>query len=177
MVRLHDMVRSKIIHENSIRVLSELCEILYLQLPEGSKEENLIRGKHLSKNRRDRYLILSTICDYLDGYHDISEAYFGVIRTIIEDIQHRLVFRAQAYIRDEIERYQSNPPDLDYPDPSKASNTRIGSVGDTDEQALEIGGPKSDPSWFPTLFRSLDLLSKLYCSIKVGLFPGSSSFF
>jgi hypothetical protein len=52
MARLHDMVRSKIIHENSVRVLSELCEILYLQLPEGSKEESLIRGKPLVKNSR-----------------------------------------------------------------------------------------------------------------------------
>jgi hypothetical protein len=110
--------------------------------------------------------ILFSIYD-LDGYRDISEAYFGVIRIIIEDIQHRLVFRAQTYIRDEIERYQPTSEDLDYPNRSKPSDTEMQNVDDTDESASKFGGPKSDPSWFPTLFRSLDLLSKLYCSIKV----------
>jgi hypothetical protein len=43
---LHDVVRPKIIHESRAEVLSELCEILLLQLPEDGKDD---RGAVLCK--------------------------------------------------------------------------------------------------------------------------------
>jgi hypothetical protein len=39
MNELYDIVRPKIIHESHVELLSELCEILQLQLPEDNREK------------------------------------------------------------------------------------------------------------------------------------------
>jgi hypothetical protein len=44
-----------------------------------------------------------------------------LIQPTLEDAQTRLVFRAQAILRDEIENYRPKPKDLDYPPRNQAA--------------------------------------------------------
>ena len=43
-------------------------------------------------------------------------AFGGVVRQMLEDVQQRIVFRAQRYIQTDIRGYNPAPGDLAYPD-------------------------------------------------------------
>lgn len=43
-------------------------------------------------------------------------AFGGVVRQMLEDVQQRIVFRAQRYIQTDIRGYNHAPGDLAYPD-------------------------------------------------------------
>lgn len=87
---LYDHLRPRIIHETKLLKLCELCTLLqtrYLLDPEEEGE-----------------------------YPNPTQLDFSVlIQPALQDAQTRLVFRAQAVLRDEIERYKPRPEDLDYP--------------------------------------------------------------
>jgi len=42
-------------------------------------------------------------------------AYQSAMTNILEDIQNKLIFRAEAFVRKEIEGYRPTAADLDYP--------------------------------------------------------------
>lgn len=47
--------------------------------------------------------------------HELA-AFGGVVRQMLEDVQQRIVFRAQRYIQTDIRGYSPAPGDLAYPD-------------------------------------------------------------
>ncbi|PGH35512.1 hypothetical protein GX50_01614 [[Emmonsia] crescens] len=87
---LYDHLRPRIIRETKLIKLCQLCSLLqtrYLSDPEDEGE-----------------------------FADPTQLDFSVlIQPALEDAQTRLVFRAQAILRDEIEKYKPRPEDLDYP--------------------------------------------------------------
>jgi hypothetical protein len=166
---LYDHLRPKIIHEDKVIKLCQLCILLqsrYLPDPEDDGE-----------------------------FADPHQLDFSVlIQPVLEDAQTRLVFRAQAILRDEIERYKPRPEDIDYP----THNRRVASSGgnrppmsagrkrpttpvpktprvvdedldsptetdcrwDFDSQAVFEG-------WYPTLRKAIWLLSRIYRLVNV----------
>ncbi|OAX84250.1 hypothetical protein ACJ72_01390 [Emergomyces africanus] len=117
--------------------LEAVCEPLYDHLrPRIIRETKLIKLCQLCSLLQTRYLFDSED----DGeFADPTQLDFSVlIQPALEDAQTRLVFRAQAILRDEIEKYKPRPEDLDYParnrkvlvpesddnKPSSASNRR-----------------------------------------------------
>lgn len=86
---LYDHLRPRIIHENRI---SKLCSLV-----------TLLQTRYLHDEEED-------------GIPDLNQLDFSIlIQPALEDAQSRLVFRAQAILRDEIEFYKPKPEDLDYP--------------------------------------------------------------
>ncbi|KLJ08996.1 hypothetical protein EMPG_15558 [Blastomyces silverae] len=87
---LYDHLRPRIIRETKLIKLCQLCSLLqtrYLSDPEDEGE-----------------------------FADPTQLDFSVlIQPALEDAQTRLVFRAQAILRDEIEKYKPRAEDLDYP--------------------------------------------------------------
>ncbi|PGG99771.1 hypothetical protein GX51_06143 [Blastomyces parvus] len=87
---LYDHLRPRIIRETKLIKLCQLCSLLqtrYLSDPEDEGE-----------------------------FPDPTQLDFSVlIQPALEDAQTRLVFRAQAILRDEIEKYKPRAEDLDYP--------------------------------------------------------------
>ncbi|QSS49903.1 golgi complex component Cog3 [Histoplasma capsulatum var. duboisii H88] len=87
---LYDHLRPRIIRETKLIKLCQLCSLLqtrYLSDPEDEGE-----------------------CA------DPTQLDFSIlIQPALEDAQTRLVFRTQAILRDEIEKYKPRPEDLDYP--------------------------------------------------------------
>jgi len=43
-------------------------------------------------------------------------AYQAAMTSILEDVQNKLIFRAQAYITRHVDRFSPKPEDLNYPD-------------------------------------------------------------
>ncbi|RUP45831.1 LOW QUALITY PROTEIN: Sec34-like family-domain-containing protein, partial [Jimgerdemannia flammicorona] len=175
-----------------------------------------------------------------DG-QDQGLAFSYLIRHVLQDAQQRLIFRAQSYIRTEIQVFMPKPEDLDYPAKLRSlrrssilsqptstrsisfptavrqsdgpatltveedgSETMVATDGDTSKptswadtttaDATTVASPtlsqrplslynanvssltSTDPSitaemykgWYPTLQRTLWILSKLYRCVKVG---------
>ncbi|KAI9798598.1 MAG: Golgi transport complex subunit 3 [Piccolia ochrophora] len=87
---LYDHLRPRIIHETQLLKLCELC--------------TLIQTRYMRDQDEDA------------DAEDPSQLDFSrLIHPALEDTQTRLVFRAQAISRDEIENYRPKPEDLNYP--------------------------------------------------------------
>ncbi|KAF9106589.1 Golgi transport complex subunit 3 [Mortierella sp. GBA35] len=184
---LYDYLRPRIIHENKIDILSELCVVMNIQQSDIPIDEN----SHLAF-----------------GY---------LIRNMLQDTQHRLVYRAQAFIRSEIQNFKPTPNILDYParlkaapilPPGTETPTRSGSsqhaqrpsdVESIAESIPEVSSPTpsltgsftggyfSSPTlqqfnesaemyqgWYPTLQRTLWLLTKIYKCVEQTIFDDLS---
>lgn len=62
-------------------------------------------------------------------------AFGGVVRQMLEDVQQRIVFRAQRYIQTDIRGYNPAPGDLAYPDKLIVANeatTQDETISDSD---------------------------------------------
>jgi len=82
---------------------------------------------------------------YLEKY---AEPVLKIYNQIINDIQERLIFQAQRYLKDEIDNHNPNEKDLEnYP-------TKI-----------QIKENIEDNDWYPILTRTLYCLTKLYATI------------
>ncbi|CEP06997.1 hypothetical protein [Parasitella parasitica] len=174
---LYDYLRPRIIHENDIITLSELCNVFLMYVMQD--ENDLVLG-------------------IMDDKNDVK---FGhLIQNILQDTQARLVFRAQMFIHNDIQNYQAKPQDFEnvyqqqFPhheqDKQKTSvvleaNTTVASTAtlaiteeDTSDtqstqsarSSLLADGHDKSSGWFPTLQKTLWILSKLYRCVQNGVF-------
>ncbi|PGH11319.1 hypothetical protein AJ79_04935 [Helicocarpus griseus UAMH5409] len=169
---LYDHLRPRIIRETKLVKLCQLCSLLqtrYLSDPEDETE-----------------------------YTDPNQLDFSIlIQPALEDAQTRLVFRAQAILRDDIEKYKPRPEDLDYP----ARNRKVilpGSNGKDRRQSFaepttpvpkmpmvvdkDPDSPQDRDSrwdfdsrsvfegWYPTLRKAVWLLSRIYRLVNSTVF-------
>ncbi|MCJ1414536.1 Golgi transport complex subunit 3 [Xylographa parallela] len=168
---LYDHLRPRIIHENQLLKLCELCTLLQTRYMRDQDEES----EMVDLNQLD----FSTL-----------------IQSALEDAQTRLVFRTQAILRDEIENYKPKPEDLDYPIHNKqvtlpgskhngpVTSGRKGSVAETSIPKDPVIVEESDsPSarygfdveatfqgWYPTLRKAIWLLSRIYRLVNSAVF-------
>ncbi|KAF7728396.1 Golgi transport complex subunit 3 [Apophysomyces ossiformis] len=175
---LYDYLRPRIIHETEIPTLSELCNIFQIYVTQ--ENDNLTTDK---SERR--------------------EMMFGhLMRNIYEDAQARLVFRAQMFIHNDINKHQAKAEDFDTPAPflqqqsplTFARHTQTPPRGDTpatldveedsDTQSVTSSHKQASTSdlpalteenvisrgWFPTLQKTLWILSKLYRCVQTSVF-------
>ncbi|KAI9823282.1 MAG: Golgi transport complex subunit 3 [Thelocarpon impressellum] len=93
---LYDHLRPRIIHEISLPKLCELC--------------TLIQTRYMRDQDEEAEVVETSQLDFS-----------SLVQPALEDAQTRIVFRAQAILRDEIENFRPKADDLDYP----ACNRRI----------------------------------------------------
>ena len=167
---LYDHLRPRIIHENQLLKLCELCTLFQTRYMRDQDEEMEV----IDANQLDFSLL---------------------IHSALEDAQTRLVFRTQAVLRDDIEHYRPKAEDLNYP----ARNRRVLPSGSkangpiTSGRKGSIAEPKTpvpkDPvivdeadspsgrygfdleaafrGWYPTLRKAIWLLSRIYRLVNV----------
>lgn len=168
---LYDHLRPRIIHEDKIVKLCQLCTLLqtrYLFDPDEETEQ-------VDTNQLD---------------------FSSLIQPVLEDVQTRIVFRAQAFLRDEIERYKPRPEDIDTQSRKRhslpATNGQVPGAKVTPADAV-INQPsvtkeaddaatesqlESDSKWdydaqnvlsgwYPTLRKAIWLLSRIYRLVNV----------
>ena len=96
----------------------------------------------------------------------------------IHDLQGKLIFLTQTYIRDEVETFEPSAQDLDYPafltrnDPEPAADAApagAASPRDGADGAARKGESMYD-SWYPPLRSCLTCLSKLYRCVETAVF-------
>ena len=171
---LYDHLRPRIIHENQLIKLCELCTLLQTRYMHDQDDDS----DSIEANRFDFSIL---------------------ILPALEDAQTRLVFRTQAILRDEIEHYRPKPEELDYP----ARNRRVSLTGTKTHVPVTSGrkGSIAEPTtpmpktpivveegdspnglwgfdteaafegWYPTLRKAIWLLSRIYRLVNVNGYP------
>ena len=168
---LYDHIRPRIIHETQLLKLCELCTLL-----------------------QTRYMH-----DQDEDFEPIEAGQFDfsiLVHPALEDAQTRLVFRAQAILRDEIERYKPKKEEVEYP----ARNRQVSLSGTKSQRPAATSGRKgsiAEPTtplpktpmvveegdlpngrwgfdteaafqgWYPTLRKAIWLLSRIYRLVNV----------
>jgi len=162
---LYDYLRPMIIHENRIDTLSELCRILL---------NNLTETNAISHRKKEDYELKLS---------------FLVINNILKDAQQRLAFRAQSFIKQDIEGFKISDKDLigflrisesvrkanlqkekdnlkKTISDAQINNMTKNNNEDNDLGKVVYGGGE----WYPTLQRTLYILTKLYHVINQSVF-------
>ena len=119
---------------------------------------------------------LAELCSILHGCIDAEQdqdarnAVQLSLFKILQDTQARFVFRAQNYLRNEIQMFKPSVADLDYPKrlDGKCQASKPVEVSYRIEMtATSVDTSSPYGKWYPTLERTLYILSKLYVSIQV----------
>ncbi|CAO3589282.1 unnamed protein product [Absidia cylindrospora] len=184
---LHDHLRPRIIHEVSIPVLSELCNVFQMYVMQDNQQYRT--GDDTDTSARK---------DIIFGH---------LIQDVLEDAQSRLVFRAQTYVHNDIQRYQLKPEDLqlsranigtsphatdsqsiqqnqeqaslepatlaiddDQSDNQSTSTATQDKNTTTDPDVLLGEGSNATLGWYPTLQKTMWILIKLYHCVQTGVF-------
>ncbi|KAK1927132.1 Sec34-like family-domain-containing protein [Papiliotrema laurentii] len=102
-----------------------------------------------------------------------------LLRMVLQDAQTRLVFRAQALLRADVEYYVPKDGDLDYPDKIKGQSGKLVQrqmnvsldPDDDDEPAfLSLPSTVVQETWYPPLRVTLWVLSCLYTYVDAAVF-------
>ncbi|XP_032529031.2 conserved oligomeric Golgi complex subunit 3 [Danaus plexippus] len=168
---LYETLRPQIIHINHLETLAELCVILRVEVIEEQVND------------------------------DPALSPLGAAaRSLLQDAQERLVYRAHVHLRDDVLRYRPAPGDLAYPDKLlmmeqialslqeqslKRSDSRNSMVSDTSSTSQEVANinieaqrrPQASPAdlhgmWYPGVRRTLAALSRLYRCLEKRVFQG-----
>ncbi|GAA6017621.1 hypothetical protein JCM11491_005304 [Sporobolomyces phaffii] len=209
---LYDSLRPRILHEPRLDVLCELCTVLGAmmaldadtglvgQTGDDSDDEDLIGSSasfdpdDLSMHRQGSN---QTLQQGRGGVRRMGRLRFSVLlRTILQDTQTRLVFRAQAVIQTQVLHYVATGDDLDYPailerkalasgkeplwnledspapgeERTPSVGTAAGGGGGEREQRFRVPNETQMKWWYPTLRRTVWVLARLNAFVNTAIF-------
>ncbi|KAL5523735.1 hypothetical protein ACEPAG_7908 [Sanghuangporus baumii] len=164
---LYDDLRPRILHEQRLSVLCNVCKVLHalmvLDVPEidsSSDEEDEYEGNE-SSGRQDSQTL---------GKFHISH----MLQSVLQDAQTRLLFKAQNVIQAEIRYYVPKLEDLDYP---QKLQDAAGQSHRNDMSSREDGSPFSRlssfedrGSWYTPLQTMIMILTQLHEFIQPSIF-------
>lgn len=153
---LYDDLRPRILHEPRLTVLCEVCTVLQalMVLDQPLDDETEESGE--KDNKFGRLHIRQ------------------LLQMVLQDAQTRLFFKAQAVIQSEIRYYAPTAQDLAYPDklvaaqgaPTRYENREKESIS----RLFEGPGLNQRETWFPTLSKTVWVLSQLHDYVQPAIF-------
>ncbi|KAH9822631.1 Sec34-like family-domain-containing protein [Melampsora americana] len=168
---LYDLLRPQILHESNLETLCELATIVnsLIAIDSDLMDEDPPNSSHPDFPAPSKPFKFSTL-----------------LNPILQDIQTRLIFRSQSIIQIEVANYSPKLVDLDYPNKlikksdgeksemsgmkkSWLSDERRDDEDHNEEVALRFRLPLDDVQelWYPTLRKTLWVLSKLHTYVNV----------
>ncbi|KAM0745864.1 Sec34-domain-containing protein [Meredithblackwellia eburnea MCA 4105] len=192
---LYDSLRPRILHESKLEVLCELCTVLTAMMAldsaggladdsdTDSRDDDNDDEEGYSDDDGDRYRVGGrgkrlTLPPF---------RFSTLLETVLQDAQTRLVFRSQAVIEAEVDRFVPSKADLDYPGILVREGGGAGrGVGiewddDADDGDAETGKGFRVPresemrDWYPTLRKTVWVLSKLDSYVNNTIFEDFAS--
>lgn len=160
---LYDFLRNHILYEQSI---SSLCEAATLLEKYYEYEDQLepMNDSYEEINQEETYNFEKDI--------DLGE----IFQPISQDIQSRLVFRAQAYVNDNIVKYRPTAKSFQIGHRRKSVKPVEEPSADDDETSTIItsldnkNDDGNENNWYPPLKKGVALLSKIYQLISSTVF-------
>ncbi|CAK9101720.1 unnamed protein product [Durusdinium trenchii] len=92
-------------------------------------------------------------------------SFLGVVYRLHKDVQEKLIYRVEMYIRDDIKGYVPSSSDMDYPSMLYSCDSEANQ--DPDPMLGEFR-----KGWFPSLPRTLSILAKIYRVLEMSTFQG-----
>lgn len=197
--KLSDHVRPRILHEPKLEVLCELCTVLQALIALDANEDadgadetaqNFSVGQ-LTPSRNALGAFSPAIAtstpsrsvDQQQAFHrQLQSLTLGPLKFsrlllgLLQDTQTRLVFRAQYIIHSEVLHYTPTEEDLDFPKKLKSDKRMSlwlapGDDGEDNETAtLRLPDQHIQETWYPTLRKTLWVLTRLHTYVNVRLF-------
>ncbi|THH31401.1 hypothetical protein EUX98_g2790 [Antrodiella citrinella] len=163
---LYDDLRPRILHEPRLTALCEVCTVLQalmvLDVPVADLEEDEDEDEltvHLEKPKKKGLKTLH-----------ISH----LLQMVLQDAQTKLFFKAQSVIQSEIRYYVPKPEDLAYPEKLVAARKPVSGTEIREKESVsQIFRFKSldkQDTWYPTLRRTVWVLSQLHDFVKPAIF-------
>lgn len=109
-----------------------------------------------------------------------GEALIPSLQRALADLQERLIYRAQAFIKDNVTGFQPRPDDLAYPAKLEAAAAAVaggaeiaeGDAPEGEEAEAKAATAALTDQWYPPVRGTLLLLSKLYRCVDMRIFAG-----
>ncbi|KAG1869755.1 Sec34-like family-domain-containing protein [Suillus tomentosus] len=162
---LYDDLRPRILHETRLTTLCEVCTVLQALMvldvaelaEEPTDDGNLIVDFDQPKSKGLGQLHISHL-----------------LQMVLQDAQTRLFFKAQSVIQAEIRYYTPKPEDLAYPDKLIAMRKPVSQYEikekDSVSQLFQLPSLDKKETWFPTLEKTVWVLSQLHDFVKPAIF-------
>ncbi|KAK0197162.1 Sec34-like family-domain-containing protein [Armillaria mellea] len=164
---LYDDLRPRILHEPRLTALCEVCTVLQalmvLDVPDLSEDEECDDDE------------LNLDLDRPRKKHGLSRLHISqLLQMVLQDAQTRLFFKAQSVIQSDIRYYVLKPEDLNYPDKLLDARNPV-SISDIKEkesisQIFKTPSLDKQDTWFPTLQKTVWVLSQLHDFVKPAIF-------
>lgn len=188
---LYDILRPRILHEQKLGTLCELCTVLQALMAldartddDDDEEDDQEVDFPASPTRRALHSP-DELSLPRPGAPSRSDGHFRfapLLRPILQDVQTRLVFRAQSIVQSEVLHYVPVPDDLDYPNRLTSAGV-LGVSWSTAQSDAEAGealqfrlpSESVQSVWYPTVRKTLWVLSKIHTYVNVRGFPVTAS--
>ena len=89
-----------------------------------------------------------------------------------QDLQERLIFRFQTFLRDNIRSFRPSPQEVDYPARLGAASPGGSADPETGRAAAAEAQPEAHRGWYPTLPRALGCMARVYRCVPRAVFEG-----
>ncbi|KAI0644707.1 Sec34-domain-containing protein [Trametes meyenii] len=167
---LYDDLRPRILHEQRLTALCEVCTVLQalmvLDIPSvpgsSSDDEADLDELTLDLDQPRRHRGLRTL--------HISH----LLQMVLQDAQTRLFFKAQSVIQAEIRYYVPKPEDIAYPDTLVAARKPVSGTEIKEKQSVsrifQVKSWDKQETWYPTLQKTVWVLSQLHEFVKPAIF-------
>ncbi|PBK78097.1 Sec34-domain-containing protein [Armillaria solidipes] len=164
---LYDDLRPRILHEPRLTALCEVCTVLQALM--------VLDVPDLSEDEEDDDDELNLDLDRPRKKHGLSRLHISqLLQMVLQDAQTRLFFKAQSVIQSDIRYYVLKPEDLTYPDKLLDARKPV-SISDIKEkesisQIFKTPSLDKQDTWFPTLQKTVWVLSQLHDFVKPAIF-------
>ncbi|KAF4651982.1 Golgi transport complex subunit 3, partial [Perkinsus olseni] len=145
---LYAFLRSKIVSCQKVETLKNLAELISREVlaPEGFDAYDPSKMKQSSVNGAD------------SDDNSLLVPVLSVVYRLLKDVQERLIYRAQTYIRDDIRGFEPSQEDLKYPlrlfeDEAPSVHPESEAYG----RLMKV----STTGWYPTLGKTLFILAEI----------------
>ncbi|KII92962.1 hypothetical protein PLICRDRAFT_37778 [Plicaturopsis crispa FD-325 SS-3] len=166
---LYDDLRPRILHEPRLTSLCEVCTVLQalmvLDVP-------VVNDSSSDDESTDDELVVDLERPPKKGLGRLHISH--LLQMVLQDAQTRLFFKAQSVIQSDIRYYAPKAEDLAYPDILVAA--RKPTTGfeikekESISQIFQLSSLDKQDTWFPTLRKTVWVLSQLHDFVKPAIF-------
>ncbi|KAG9220431.1 hypothetical protein CCMSSC00406_0003887 [Pleurotus cornucopiae] len=170
---LYDDLRPRILHEPRLTALCEVCTVLQALMVLDVVDDELVDDSD-SDDSDELNLDIDPSQPRTKqrglGHLHISH----LLQMVLQDAQTRLFFKAQSVIQSDIRYYVPKPEDLAYPDKlvnaRKPATTFEIKEKESISQLFQITSLEKRETWYPTLQKTVWVLSQLHDFVKPAIF-------
>ncbi|EJD02929.1 Sec34-domain-containing protein [Fomitiporia mediterranea MF3/22] len=164
---LYDDLRPRILHEPRLSILCSVCKVLQalmvLDVPEDetSSDEEDGYGRHTESQQGTEQGL---------GRLHISQ----MLRSVLQDAQTRLLFKAQTVVQAEVRYYVPKPEELDYPKRLQEALRRLRTTHNKERETTnrfsEMHSFGNRDTWYAALQTTVTVLDQLHEFVQPTIF-------